>query len=136
MNIEYLNSFFKLHDSDLREFCKQLQVVIDINEEKEWRSPRFIIQKFTLLINDEYFQDSSRMYQQLRKFAIKYKKISTQNMQCHWRFCAKRRKHVKKLYKCVKCRVSRYCSKKCQKLDWKNGCHKILCAKYSSFSKS
>ena len=55
-----------------------------------------------------------------------------QNMECLWRKCDKQAKDFEtgRLHKCKRCRVARYCSKSCQKRDWKYGYHKELCDKF------
>merc|ERR1712129_562964 len=45
--------------------------------------------------------------------------------------CRKTRGDVECFFKCSKCFVSMYCSKKCAKLDWKYGQHKVICASFS-----
>ena len=40
----------------------------------------------------------------------------------------------RKLLACAKCRVVNYCSKECQKYDWKQGGHKERCVAVGSSS--
>eukprot|EP01084_Bolivina_argentea_P030416 56377_1 len=42
----------------------------------------------------------------------------------------------KKFVKCSKCLAAVYCSKRCAKLDWKNGYHKEYCDAYAQISKN
>lgn len=51
----------------------------------------------------------------------------TNMKQCHWKNCLKKEKHLKR---CRKCRSAFYCSKKCQKQDWKLGNHRCVCKYY------
>eukprot|EP01083_Nonionella_stella_P262591 892742_1 len=53
------------------------------------------------------------------------------NAICFWERC-KNRKINTTLYKCSKCRVAKYCSKKCQKKDWNKGMHGSVCTLYVS----
>ena len=59
-------------------------------------------------------------------------KMSKQGMKCLWIKCEKKAIDLKssKLRKCKRCRVARYCSKYCQKRDWKYGNHKQICDKF------
>lgn len=42
------------------------------------------------------------------------------------------RKYIRvKFYLCKKCRVARYCSRKCQKIDWNKYSHKTVCSPIS-----
>ena len=36
-----------------------------------------------------------------------------------------------KLYKCKQCQVIRYCSRKCQKIDWNKNNHTVLCERFT-----
>ena len=49
------------------------------------------------------------------------------NMKCARIGCKVRRIDNDKLYKCKKCKVVRYCSKRCQKIDWNMNDHKKHC---------
>ena len=53
-------------------------------------------------------------------------------MKCLWIECDKTAKDMKceKLSKCKRCRVARYCSKRCPKLDWKYGDHNNICTRF------
>ena len=57
---------------------------------------------------------------------------SKKEMQCLWVECDKKAKDMRsgKLSKCKRCGVARYCSKYCQKRDWKYGNHKLICNKF------
>ena len=53
-------------------------------------------------------------------------------MKCLWMKCDKKANDMGsgKLRKCKRCRVARYCSKYCQKRDWKYGDHKKICNRF------
>eukprot|EP01084_Bolivina_argentea_P202850 346511_1 len=63
--------------------------------------------------------------------------VRWRNMMCHNSKCAIQRKCTKhsKLYKCKSCRITRYCSKQCQKIDWNRNNHKKYCKKISRLRK-
>eukprot|EP01084_Bolivina_argentea_P051391 94530_1 len=78
----------------------------------------------------------------LKKYPLynKYLSVSDNNLkfdnvECQWRKCEKRKVDMKqkcsvKMWKkCKGCKVVRYCSKHCQKLDWNKGSHKEVCKK-------
>eukprot|EP01083_Nonionella_stella_P046948 125709_1 len=48
---------------------------------------------------------------------------------CHWEKCNKT--EVSKYHLCSGCRIATYCSKKCQKQDWKRNRHKLICQTYT-----
>eukprot|EP01084_Bolivina_argentea_P229489 387305_1 len=56
------------------------------------------------------------------------------NMQCQNRHCDARRFTVT-LMKCKSCQVARYCSKRCQKIDWNKYNHKLYCKKMTKMRK-
>ena len=56
--------------------------------------------------------------------ALKWSNVRCQNSRCG---LLRERKSDGKLYKCKSCGVARYCSRMCQKYDWKT--HKPLCRK-------
>lgn len=55
----------------------------------------------------------------------------SENKTCQWIYCRKNKQENTnnnlKWYKCRKCVIVYYCSKKCQKLDWNRGYHKKFC---------
>ena len=55
-------------------------------------------------------------------------------MRCQNAGCDKQRLDDK-LYKCKKCRVVRYCSRRCQKVDWNQHNHKLYCKKIRALTK-
>ena len=55
--------------------------------------------------------------------------LKWKEMQCISVGCRNRRKVMKKFYKCRKCKTARYCSKRCQKLDWNHHGHREICRK-------
>eukprot|EP01084_Bolivina_argentea_P054102 99235_1 len=120
-------SFWVDHDTNLKMFCERLPKLLDV---KRWTQTfNLIFGTLLWVIENQYFGDRSSTYYALKKHMKQYQTICKENMKCHWNLCAKKRKNVVKLYKCKKCQVSRYCSKRCQKLDWKKGYHKLLCTK-------
>eukprot|EP01083_Nonionella_stella_P014195 39920_1 len=56
------------------------------------------------------------------------------NMQCQNQLCAVKR-YNKKLRKCKLCKVARYCSTKCQKIDWKINKHSRFCGRLAKMRK-
>ena len=62
--------------------------------------------------------------------------VTKQSMQCLWIKCDKKAKDLEdgQLRKCSRCRVARYCSKQCQKRDWKYGQHKEICNAFVSMT--
>eukprot|EP01084_Bolivina_argentea_P077082 139757_1 len=64
---------------------------------------------------------------------INEKKLKWKYVTCQWYKCNNskinliKRNKTKKWKKCSGCLLARYCSKKCQKLDWNKGFHKRLC---------
>ena len=53
-------------------------------------------------------------------------------VECQWKPCCKENRYHKnnsngKFKKCGHCKVARYCSVRCQKLDWNRGDHKQIC---------
>ena len=55
---------------------------------------------------------------------------SLRAVKCQWKRCRKRNRFDKgreKFKKCGNCKVVRYCSVRCQKLDWNRGSHKQIC---------
>merc|ERR1712087_163473 len=59
------------------------------------------------------------------------KEMQWRRVKCQNAFCAVSREDLeadsKRMYKCKTCRCARYCSRRCQKVDWL--IHKPLCAK-------
>ncbi len=53
-------------------------------------------------------------------------RIPKKDLRCCRKDCKKRTR----LKTCSKCQLTTYCSKKCQKIHWKNG-HSWQCSKYS-----
>jgi MYND finger len=41
-------------------------------------------------------------------------------------------RHSKRLHRCTGCSVAYYCSRECQKQDWKSGGHKQTCTEYAA----
>ena len=65
----------------------------------------------------------------IKRTILKAKDETEKSMKCLWIECDKSAKDLEdgKLQKCSRCRVARYCSKECQKRDWKYGQHKEIC---------
>lgn len=56
-----------------------------------------------------------------------------QSIVCQWRDCNQSNDYrhnpdVVKFKKCAACKVVRYCSRQCQKMDWNSGGHKRICS--------
>lgn len=54
------------------------------------------------------------------------------SVECQWKLCYKvnrydKHKNIGKFKKCGSCKVARYCSSRCQKMDRNRGCHKQIC---------
>ena len=64
-------------------------------------------------------------------------KLKRKEMKCLWNECDNMAKCFvsEKLLKCKGCLVARYCSKSCQKNDWKYGYHKEICKKLVKVAK-
>ena len=63
----------------------------------------------------------------------KDKFLRLKSIECQWKYCTRKNdNNTDKFRKCKGCRLSRYCSKKCQKLDWNKGCHKQICALFDN----
>lgn len=75
-------------------------------------------------------------YKYFDGFAERIYKIKRNDTQCQNIKCSKRRKNTDKFYKCRKCKVIRYCSKKCQKIDWNMYNHKSICKKIRKIKKA
>ena len=64
------------------------------------------------------------------KSVIKANKLrSKHRIKCSWRNCTKWTK-AETIYRCKQCKAVTYCSKHCQKKDWKRGYHNIACKDY------
>ena len=50
---------------------------------------------------------------------------------CAFERCSKSKRKSKKWKLCSSCLVAGYCSRRCAKLDWKNGVHKTYCDSYA-----
>eukprot|EP01084_Bolivina_argentea_P046016 84712_1 len=63
---------------------------------------------------------------EMAAFHVYRKKSAT--IQCQNECCKRTKGYTnQKFYKCASCQVSRYCSKRCQKFDWKHSKHKRIC---------
>ena len=85
------------------------------------------------LIKKGYFGKSRIFYSVFKQYRKRLIKMKWNEMKCHWSMCNKTRKNLdihESMQKCSKCKISRYCSKKCQKFDWKYGIHGQICSLY------
>ena len=64
--------------------------------------------------------------------SVEHWNTKKKTMKCLWSKCNAKAMDLQsgKLRKCKRCRVARYCSKYCQKRDWKYGHHKEICHKF------
>ena len=67
----------------------------------------------------------------LQGFYTSCPRIEIHPIQCQWKYCDNKyyfhEGKQTKLKKCKRCKYSRYCSVRCQKLDWNRGLHKEIC---------
>lgn len=68
--------------------------------------------------------------------ARKLCKESWRNMECANIGCNVQRKDKDCLYKCSKCRVVRYCSTRCQKVDWNKNNHRLYCMAFQKLTRT
>jgi hypothetical protein len=67
----------------------------------------------------------SRIRKMSKSKKTKKKEVSTKS-KCSFYKCTNVEKHPREFKICTRCHVATYCSKKCQKEDWKAG-HKRIC---------
>lgn len=88
------------------------------------------------VIDSGLFDDSSRperrrkMFSALKRVQRECRAIMDAQYQCGSAQCGKKKSHCR--YCCSRCRTVIYCSRKCQKYDWKKGLHREECPKYST----
>eukprot|EP01084_Bolivina_argentea_P143228 251577_1 len=86
----------------------------------------FILEAYASLEDQENVKKFQQIFQEK---VCDVHRIKWNNMQCHNMLCIKKRHNGKKFYKCRSCRVTRYCSRLCQKHDWNENNHKRSCRK-------
>ena len=72
-------------------------------------------------VRDEMFKEMVRINKQCRR-------VMEREYRCNNIKCGKSKRRCD--YCCSRCRTAIYCSRKCQKYDWKRGEHKEECSKY------
>eukprot|EP01083_Nonionella_stella_P025348 69802_1 len=104
----------------------------------------YFTHKFRCLLDvmhcDEYFvwfitsvvlilsgNDSDIFYRKIKQFGKKCKQVMDKKSKCNNKRCGKSRKECN--YCCSQCKIAIYCSRTCQKYDWKQN-HRALCSKY------
>ena len=80
--------------------------------------------------------DLTSFYSYYHSFGLEIHKIKRNNTLCQNPKCKIRRKDTDKFWKCKKCRVVRYCSRKCQKIHWNRYSHKTLCKQLRKLRKN
>ena len=75
-------------------------------------------------------KDASTFYETVMNLGEQVWNTKWNSVKCQNFACDKKRTDVEKFYKCKKCRVIRYCSKRCQKMDWNRDNHKRYCRKF------
>eukprot|EP01083_Nonionella_stella_P069749 186140_1 len=69
---------------------------------------------------------------------IQNRKLKWKYVKCQWMQCNNKKldliklNKIKQWKKCKACKVARYCSRNCQKRDWKHGVHKAICGFYAN----
>ena len=89
-------------------------------------------QALVCLRNKEYLDRMYYIHQDLAEHVWREKWM---DMGCARVGCKVKRKDSDHLYKCKKCRVVRYCSKRCQKIDWKKNHHAMYCGRFRKMRK-
>ena len=115
---------YKYNVTKLRRWCRKLK-------KKQW--PKL---ESTLLVLSFAYLDqklcAENMYLMIREHLMEVRKLKWLDMQCQRGECSARRSS-RSLRKCAGCQVVRYCSRKCQKREWK--AHKPLCQRLASFQR-
>jgi len=102
-------------------------------EKNDFSNAKYCLKKFKKHTDSEYEILMPALERRLNsingstKKKMKPKKIRTKG-RCNNPFCLKVEKHEKQFQFCSGCRICKYCSRKCQKIHWKNG-HKESCKK-------
>ena len=68
------------------------------------------------------------MFKQMVRINKQCRRVMEREYRCNNTKCRKSKMHCD--YCCSRCRTAIYCSRKCQKYDWKRGEHKEECCKY------
>lgn len=77
--------------------------------------------------NIDYMKEEIREREHLIDIEVDFVTVPALQ-RCFWIKCKNVEKEGQKFLVCSSCRIARYCSKKCQKKDWKKGEHKIVCS--------
>ena len=85
-----------------------------------------VIPKSLAILKNE--PDNDTLYDMFKQSGKQIWSRKWQDMKCQNVGCNVQRKYGK-LYKCKKCKCARYCSRKCQKIDWNRNQHKKYCKK-------
>ena len=99
-----------------------------ISQDVRKNVPDCALSTFTIFITYCYSVGIGKLVQSRYK---KMWKIKFQVMKCGNIKCDRIRKDVNKMYKCKGCCLVRYCSKRCQKIDWNAYNHKTCCKQLS-----
>ena len=120
----------------INHFRKQL---LKMNAKNHLWTHQYVINKLIerLVIYNEIIQGNddkvlNGKYRRYLKMRKKDKCMRLEAIECQWKYCKKRNRNKGKFRKCKGCRLCRYCSKTCQKLDWNKGCHKQICALFEN----
>ena len=120
----------------VRNFRRDIQVLHDIidfgGECMHKRGIESCIKEYCCHLLEMMDDKSSDLGVNIVKIQKKIWIMKREDMECLWIKCDRKAKDLKagRLQKCRNCRVARYCSKSCQKKDWKYGNHKDICQKF------
>ena len=104
----------------LNNWCKSVMITLQSTTISHYRHHQ-LIAAFGSPGNDRFVKRLDKM---IRGMSMELHAMKWQEMQCQNAECSVKRKD-KELWKCAKCRVVRYCSRKCQKKDHLS--HKLDC---------
>eukprot|EP01084_Bolivina_argentea_P147824 258575_1 len=88
-----------------------------------WITAHKIVHNPTFIGN--FFKESLRKIKKIKQKERRFNK-------CQWNNCKKR--NCRKYYQCKICKITKYCGKQCQKLDW-NKNHRIMCPVFDIFAR-
>ena len=134
---KWLNKLKTMYDVQPKVNMAQVQMMMitNIGDYKmlDGHKKFMLIKTLLLLLDDE---TADELYDMIWESGEEVLKLKWNDMRCGYREChVRRRENGGKLYKCKKCRVIRYCSKHCQKLDWNQNDHKKCCKKFNKMRK-